>query len=301
MELHHLRTFVIVAEEASVTKAAQRLFMTPPTVSSHIKALEDELSVQLFERTSRGMKLSEKGTLLREKALATLMAAQDLVNHATNMQTDLIGEVKVGLNASPSLLRVVNSAEILARDYPGIALNLEPSSTGKIIDGLLKRQTDIGFIFGEPTSSAISTCELQVFKLLIAIPKAHGSHPHTWETIADLPWIYTSHHCPFQNVADDLFAQHALETTCKVVSNDEASRLELVKAGVGASLLLNVESESAISAGDIAVWRHNVAETKLQLAWLTEREREPLIEPALEALKLAWKSVATVPEVNDES
>ena len=40
MELHHLRTFVIVADESSVTKAAQRLFMTPPTISGHIRALE---------------------------------------------------------------------------------------------------------------------------------------------------------------------------------------------------------------------------------------------------------------------
>ncbi len=63
MELHHLRTFVAVAEESSVTQAALRLYMTPPTVSGHVKALEDELGVALFERTARGMTLPTSATL----------------------------------------------------------------------------------------------------------------------------------------------------------------------------------------------------------------------------------------------
>lgn len=104
MELYQLRTFVIVAEEENLTRAAKRLYMTPPSVSAHIKALEDELNVQLFERTSKGMEITGHGQLLKAKAEQILHAAQDLVNHATKMQQFLMGQVNFGLNATANFL-----------------------------------------------------------------------------------------------------------------------------------------------------------------------------------------------------
>ena len=78
MELYQLRSFVIVAEEKNVSKAAKRLFTTPPSVNAHIKDLETEWNVALFDRTARGMKITEQGEILKEKAQQTLQAAQDL-------------------------------------------------------------------------------------------------------------------------------------------------------------------------------------------------------------------------------
>ena len=61
MELYHLRTFVTVAEEGHLTRASERLFTSQPAVSAHIKALEEELGVTLFDRTPRGMQLTPAG------------------------------------------------------------------------------------------------------------------------------------------------------------------------------------------------------------------------------------------------
>jgi DNA-binding transcriptional LysR family regulator len=85
MEFYQLRTFLVVAAEKSVTRAARRLYATPPSISSHIKALEDEWNVKLFRRTGTGMEITEKGRELLSKAEATLLAAQDLSNHATDL------------------------------------------------------------------------------------------------------------------------------------------------------------------------------------------------------------------------
>ncbi len=75
MDLHQLRIFVTVAAEKNLTRGAQRLYMTPPTVSAHIKALEDELGVTLFVSTAKGMQLTDNGRLLYAKAEHTLQAA----------------------------------------------------------------------------------------------------------------------------------------------------------------------------------------------------------------------------------
>ncbi len=66
MELYHLQTFVIVANEGSITKASKRLNLTSPTISGHIKMLEDHLLIRLFERKPNGMVLTPEGQLLKK-------------------------------------------------------------------------------------------------------------------------------------------------------------------------------------------------------------------------------------------
>ena len=78
MEFYQLNTFVKVADEGNLTRAAERLFTSQPAISAQIKALEEELGVELFERSSRGMRLTAKGQLLYDQAAATLAAAEQL-------------------------------------------------------------------------------------------------------------------------------------------------------------------------------------------------------------------------------
>src|SRR5215831_13959310 len=122
MELYQLRTFVIVAEEKSITRAAKRLFTTPPSVSAHIKMLEEEWTVTLFQRTSKGMEITEKGEILLRKAKETLLAAQDLANHATTLLDSLMGTLRVGLNSSASFLRIPQTIEYIQKHHSGIEL-----------------------------------------------------------------------------------------------------------------------------------------------------------------------------------
>jgi DNA-binding transcriptional LysR family regulator len=67
MELYRLRTFLAVADEQNLTRAAERLHISQPSVSTHIKALEEGLGVTLFIRTPKGMILSQEGSLIKSK------------------------------------------------------------------------------------------------------------------------------------------------------------------------------------------------------------------------------------------
>ena len=97
MDLHHLRTFVAVAEENHLTRAAERLFVSQPAVSSHIKALEGELGVVLFHRTPKGMILSREGEKLLGRVRRILDDAESLLGAATPE------DGKVGLLVAPML------------------------------------------------------------------------------------------------------------------------------------------------------------------------------------------------------
>ena len=104
MELYQLRTFVTVADTGNLTQAAERLFTSQPAVSAHIKALVEELEIKLFDRTPKGMRLTENGSALREKAQLVLNAGTNLKLKAKTLQGILTGQAKIGLNADAEYL-----------------------------------------------------------------------------------------------------------------------------------------------------------------------------------------------------
>ena len=112
VELNHLQIFIIVAEEGNVTRAAERLFMTPSSVSAHIKALEDELNVMLFVPKPRGMEITDQGNILRARAESIVRSVQDMVDLSAKLQASLTGKVRIGHNAGFKFLRL---ASLIAR------------------------------------------------------------------------------------------------------------------------------------------------------------------------------------------
>lgn len=288
MELHHLRTFVAVAEEGSVTGAAQRLYLTPPTVSAHIKALEEALGITLFERSALGMALTEKGEVLKVKAEATLFAAQDLVNHATNLQTHLMGQVNLGLCASADYLRIPELTHYLSEHFPGIGLNLVSRSSGEIIDAVQAHKLDAGFIFGPVVDTQFESLLLTTAQLRIAIPTALKPELITWETLAELPWVHTSGYCPFQTLTEQVFGQQGFEVKQYSSSDDDQTRLSMVRAGVGASLLRREVAADTEQAGSVITWGDSIA-CPLRFIYLSARQHEPLLASLVnKAIPSVW-------------
>ena len=101
MELRHLRYFVAIAEERSFTRAAERLWVAQPGLSTQIRRLEAELGARLFERHARGVDLTEAGALFLERARAALAAADAASSTGSDLKGGLAGTLTVGL-ATPA-------------------------------------------------------------------------------------------------------------------------------------------------------------------------------------------------------
>src|SRR4029453_8955591 len=120
MELRHLRYFVAIAEEHSFTRAAERLWVAQPGLSSQIRRLESELGVRLFERPTRGVDLTDAGELFLERARATLAAADLARATGRDLEAGVVGTVRLGLASetpapvTPSLLAT------FARSHPDV-------------------------------------------------------------------------------------------------------------------------------------------------------------------------------------
>jgi DNA-binding transcriptional LysR family regulator len=290
MELYQLRTFIVVAEEGNVTRAAARLGLTPPSVSAQLKHLEAELHVQLFVRTSQGMCLTEHGTLLRTKAEHTLQAAVAMVSEAARLQAHLVGQVSFGLNATPEALRVGAIAVHLQSTSPGITLQLVASVSGKIVEALHTAALDIGYVFGPITDTALIARRVDVVELVVAVPMrwAQQVAQAGWEEIATLPWLYADAYCPFQDMVDQLFAQRQLDYHRVVLTHDEATKCALVSAGVGLALLERSEAEVARQAGNLVIWDTPPLWCNLSVAYARQRAHDPMMQAVAASVCHTW-------------
>ncbi|HME04603.1 MAG TPA: LysR family transcriptional regulator, partial [Solirubrobacteraceae bacterium] len=101
MELRHLRYFVAIAEERSFTRAAERLWVAQPGLSTQIRRLERELGMRLFERHTRGVDLTAAGELFLEHARAALAAADLARATGDDIQSGVVGTLRLGLSSAP--------------------------------------------------------------------------------------------------------------------------------------------------------------------------------------------------------
>jgi DNA-binding transcriptional LysR family regulator len=290
MELYQLRTFLIVAEEQSITRAAKRLFTTPPSVSGHIKALEDEWNVALFRRTAKGMEITEKGEQLRVKAEAALLAAQDLANHATGLRGHLMGAVRLGLNASADALRVPSLLRRLQEQCPGVEIRLANGASGRVLADLRSGHLDAGFVFEPVLNNEVECCRLAQMPLAIAIPAAWAPQAKSggWPAIAALPWIYTDLYCPFQVIAERLLQEHGGQPQTIIRADDDHTRLQLIEAGMGIALVERAAAEQLAAAGKAVIWKTDPVQCDLSFAHLPARKDDPLVRAVRLAVLETW-------------
>ena len=290
MELYHLKTFVIVAAEQNLTRAASRLFTTPPAVSMQIKALEEELNLRLFERSTRGMKLTEAGSALRVKAESILQAASDFEHEARTMQTEVRGKIVIGLNHAPGFLRATALIGILAERYPGLELNCVNSVSNKIMDGLRDSTLDGGFIFGDPPADDLVSCKVVTANLVVMAPEKWRDEieSHNWEELAKLPWLYSDGYCSFQNLQDELFGKRGLQYRRSVQTEDEYMKTELIENGIGVALMEKTEAERSAAGGGLVLWEPEELRCDLYFATLRRRTSEPHVRVLQQIMAEIW-------------
>ena len=131
MELYQLRSFVAVAELGHLTRAAERLHVSQPAVSAQIKALEDELGVALFERTSSGMLLTSAGQKLLPEANKVVAAAQSLRSRARAIKGMVVGRARVGTVSDPDFVRVGDFLSHALEAHPLLEIELHHEVSGR--------------------------------------------------------------------------------------------------------------------------------------------------------------------------
>src|SRR5919106_428717 len=146
MELRHLRYFIAVAEQLNFRRAAEQLHVAQPPLSKQIRDLEDELGVQLFQRSKRRVQLTEVGRVFLGEARETLNQAEQAARAARRANCGEIGRLIVGFVMSATCSVLPDVVRMFRKRYPGVELVMEESSTGQAIEDLHSRRLHVAFV-----------------------------------------------------------------------------------------------------------------------------------------------------------
>src|SRR5262249_28873717 len=123
MELRHLRYFVAVAEQLSFRGAAEKLNMAQPPLSAQIKGLEEELKVQLLERSTRRVRLTHGGEVFLAHARSVLEMAAGAAQHAREAEQGVVGTLRVGIIAPSANAWLAAILRRFRRQFSGVQLS----------------------------------------------------------------------------------------------------------------------------------------------------------------------------------
>ena len=145
MELRHLRYFVMVAEELNFTKAAKRLQVAQPALSRQIHDLEKEIGVQLFDRNSSRVFLTDAGRRFLNEVRVVLQHAAQAVEAARQVKAGAVGTIRLGIGKGLGdvVSRIIND---YLRLFPGVEIDVKDIASGFQNEAFSGRKIDVGFM-----------------------------------------------------------------------------------------------------------------------------------------------------------
>jgi len=256
MDLKQLRHFAWIAELGSFSRAARHLRVAQPALSHHIRQLEDDLQVSLFERSARGVQLTESGAKLLEQARLVLRQVDRAREAVQETSSSPRGKVSIGLSSSVSFVLTMPLIDAVRERYPAISLHVVESMSGFLLEWVQQGRLDMAIVFDcknspEMTSEVLLREDLYLvgayakppfprrtvrFAELGAYPLVLPGLPHGLRLLID---SYAAERNVALNVALELDAAHHIRTlvqqgtaysvVARTVVADELAR-ELVSA-----------------------------------------------------------------------
>ncbi len=150
MEIRTLRYFLAVAREENMTRAAEYLHVTQPTLSKQIQSLEDELGKKLFIRHSFRIELTEEGILLRKRAEDLVSMADKIAGEFTALDDVTGGDVYFGLAESYQIRYLARELKRFKERYPGLRYHISSGDTEQVTEKLDKGVLDFAVLAEEP-------------------------------------------------------------------------------------------------------------------------------------------------------
>ncbi len=244
MELRHLRYFLAVAEEGHFTRAAERLFVSQPTLSQQIRQLEGELGAPLFERGKRRVRLTSAGEILRDHARRVLGEVEAAALAIAELDGLKRGRVTLGAVQTANAYLIPPILGRFTALHPGITVRVEELSAGSIVAGVASGRLDLGVSFTPPLpdegADEIETEPLFEEELILVLAAGHHLAGRPWRNVGELdgePLILLPTEFCTRRLVDEALANARARPALAVEMNSIEGILAAVKAGGGATIL----------------------------------------------------------------
>jgi DNA-binding transcriptional LysR family regulator len=286
VDLRQLEIFIKVAELGSFSKAADALFLTQPTVSEHIKSLEDELGVRLLDRLGRGAAVTKGGALLQGYAQRLLALSRETRQAMESFQGRMSGELLVGASTIPGEYILPALIGRFKEKFPDIAITLLIGDSQAVTEWVAEGRAEVGVVGARSGHRGIDFRELLPDDIVLIVSPAHpwqGRKQVTLEELRAEPLLLRERGSGTRAALEAALVQAGADIAAFRVVGEMGSTQAIkqaVKAGVGVSLVSRRAVEEECRAA--SVWGLRVKDLKITrafyLATHRERSRSPLAE-----------------------
>jgi LysR family hydrogen peroxide-inducible transcriptional activator len=251
LKLKDLRYLVAVADSRHFGRAAERSFVSQPTLSAQLKKLEEYLGVQLIERSPKRVSLTVAGEEIVERARRILEASEDIVELAKGHRDPLAGRLKVALLPTIGPYLLPNVAGKLRKQLPRLELMLYEYQTDVMLEKLHSGEIDVGILALPITLDGLESYELYREPFTVALPAAHRLASRSTIKVSDLQdetlLLLEDGHCLRDQALDICSGSDIHEKQDFRATSLETLR-QMVAAGVGITLLPELAGRGAYGA-----------------------------------------------------
>ena len=261
MQFKQLEAFLQVARQRSFSKAAEALYLTQPTVSAHVAALEDELGTQLVVRSTRELRLTAAGRVLSRYAAEILGLCQRAAQDVRTATSSIAGTLSIAASTVPSQYLLPQVLPLLRQRYPQVFFQIRQGDSGQVAQWMMENGAELGLV-GAPVQRAGLLCvPFLAERLVIATPNAPEYRrlegQMTPEILRRAPFLMREPGSGTRKQAEQYLKGVGLEPkslTLAAQLESTESILQGVKNGLGISILSEWAAKEAAQEGKILVF-----------------------------------------------
>lgn len=281
------RTFYWTAVERNLSRAAERLFITQPTVSHAIKQLEEALSVTLFNRGPKGVTLTEVGALLFEhvdNAFRQLESAERQIAEINNL---VRGELRIGSSDSLCKYYLLPHLGQFYSEHPDIHLDLVHGTTPEIIRQVKEGRIDFGIVRLPLHDESLVTLEATTVQDCFVVGGRFAELAYRTLSLADLanyPIILFTKTSSSRHFIQDLAAQLGIELKPEIELASVDLLIEFAKAGMGISFVTKEFVMKELESGELAVLqlKETIPPRQIGIVYVKNRRLSPASRTLIE-------------------
>lgn len=235
MDIKQLRYFIAIAEEKNITAAANRLHMSQPPLSIQLKQLENELDVKLFERSSKSMELTDKGTVLYKRALQLVNSVEEIKIEIQETEEGKKGVLALGINTL-SLSGFSDVIQAFHKKYPLVSLKIVQNDSFYLAEMVKIRTIEMAFVRLPLEHRGLTYQHLMNEPFYFVTNKK--TPPILLEEISNVPLILPSTEgLGIYNTILEAFTRQNLQLNHIAECSDMHILMELVNGGMGATII----------------------------------------------------------------
>jgi len=252
MELSQLRSFLQVAEEGGVTRAAETLCLTQPAVTQQIQALERELGTLLFDRTGRGVRLTAAGAALVEHARQSLAILDEVRGVIADLETGVTGRLVIGAGVTTSIFQLPSPLRAYREAYPGVDVAVTTGRSREVTAMVLGREVDLGLVTTTVEDPSLTAMELYEEEIALVAPAGHV-RAMGLDALSAAPMILFPKGAGFRDYLDRVLAEVGISANVKMETDSVEAIKSFVAVGLGVSFLPMPAVDAELRSGALSM------------------------------------------------